>query len=436
MNKITCSKPAICKLILLSIIIISSNSTHAQNITVQDTVHYTISEIEQQFLQKNLVLLAAQYNVDANKALIEQAKVWDNPVLITDQNIYANNKFFEHGKNISGQPTGQFFVQIQQLIKTAGKRGKLIDLATTNTKIAELQLNDVLRNLRYTLHNDYYTLVQQLSIRTIYTNQLHQLQVLLNAMAGQLQMGNIAQKDYLRIQALVITLQQDMVELEKNISNTQTELKTLLQLDDKAFVKPTDISASDNSNMNWSINALMDTAKQHNASYQLQQMQIIYQQQNLMYQKALAAPDITVGTEFDQNSNYAPNYWGLSISLPLPLFNQNQGNIKSASLNIKQQQTIAQQTETTLKNNISNTYKKLMLTLQQNNQTQKDFYTKYQLLFNNVVQSYQQRQISLLEFLDFFDDYKDVQLRLLQQQLNAQLAKEELNYQLGINLFK
>ena len=45
-----------------------------------------------------------------------------------------------------------------------------------------------------------------------------------------------------------------------------------------------------------------------------------------------------------------------------------------------------------------------------------------------MLESYKQRQINLLEFLDFFNDYTDSQKKLLDQQLNLQLAHEELQY--------
>ena len=47
----------------------------------QDTLRLTIPKAEELFLKNNLSLLAAQYNVSAADALIQQAKAWDNPVL-------------------------------------------------------------------------------------------------------------------------------------------------------------------------------------------------------------------------------------------------------------------------------------------------------------------------------------------------------------------
>ena len=170
--------------------------------------------------------------------------------------------------------------------------------------------------------------------------------------------------------------------------------------------------------------------------FQLQQIQTLYQQQNLSYQKSLRVPDVTLGPNFDKNSNFAPNYVGLGISIPLPVLNTNKGNIKSAEYSVKQQQAFTSNAETELKNNISNAYNKLLLTLKQNNSIQKEFYEKYQLMYDHVLQSYQQKQINLLEFLDFFNDYTDSQVRHLQQQLNLQLSKEEINYQTGIDILK
>ncbi|MDE3235545.1 MAG: TolC family protein [Bacteroidota bacterium] len=407
-------------------------SSQAQNIPSKDTLSLSLQQAEKQFIDSNFLLLAAHYNVDAQKALIQQARLWQNPVLNSDQMIAANGKFVSYTKDASGNFQGQYYVQVQQLIMTARKRGKLIDIATTNAKIAELQLQDVLRNLRYQLHQDYFTLQQQLQLLPIYQNQLNQLNILVNGMQSQLNAGNIAQKDFVRMQALAIALQQDIVDLKKSIADTQNDLKTLLQIKDaNLFVKPTEGLSSQTVALPESEESLLNIAKQQNPYFLLQQTQTQLQQQNLNYQKALRVPDVTLGPNFDRNSNFAPNYFGLGISLPLPILNKNQGNIKSAEYNIKQQQAITQNAETELKNNISNAYYKLSVTLQQNNNTQKEFYNKYSNIYTNMLESYKQRQIGLLEFLDFFNDYISSQQRFIQQQLNLVLANEELNYYLG-----
>ena len=102
----------------------------------QDTLTLGLQQIEKIFTDSNLTLLAQHYNVDAQKALVEQAKVWQNPTLNTDWGIAANGKFVQYKKNADGSYNGQYYIQIQQLILTAKKRGKLIYLANTNTRLS------------------------------------------------------------------------------------------------------------------------------------------------------------------------------------------------------------------------------------------------------------------------------------------------------------
>ena len=401
-----------------------------------DTISISVSNADKRFLDSNLTLLAAHYNVDANTALIGQAKLWNNPIVSTDQNIYSNNHFFEHGKGYDGVPKGQYFIQLQQLILTAGKRGKQINLATTNAHISELQLQDLLRNLRFQLHNDYYNVGQLLTSRNLLLAQAARVSNLQTAMYAQYKAGNIAQKDYLRIEALYISLQQDVAEANRNIVIAEEDLKMLLMMPGNAFVKPSDSTSDVSLSLPNDIDNLVQTARQNNAYYLLQKAQEQYGEQNLTYQKALRSPDVTLGPEFDRNSNYIPNYVGLTVNLPLPLWNRNQGNIKAAQFNVSQQKTQIEAADVQLKTNISSAYQRLLLIYNLNNSTQKDFYKNYNNLFNNMLLSYQQRQISLLEFLDFADSYQQAQARLIQQQNSLQLAKEELNYQVGTDVVK
>ncbi len=427
-------KPAIARFMLIAALVLMTTAVGAQ-LPSSDTITLTLRQAEQQFLERNLILLAGHFNVDANKALIQQAKLWDNPVLTTDQNIYANGQAFSHGKNLAGQPNGQVFIQVSQLIKTAGKRSKQINLATTTVRLAELQLQDVLRNLKYQLRSNYYTVAKMLSVQQIYNQQLRELSRLLQAMEAQLKAGNIAQKDYLRVQAEVIALKQDIVESNRNLADVQAELRTILQLPPTAFVKPAD-SLAYNTFLVPPVSELLDTAKANNPLFLLQQQQIVYQQQNLLLQKALQTPDLTVAPEYDAASNYTPHYFGLTLSLPLPLLNRNQGNIKAAGYAVKQEQATLQQSETELTNNIARAYEKLMLTMSQNSNQQNVFYKSYQAMFSNMLQSYRQRQIGLLEFIDFFDAFKEANVRLQNQQLNLNLAKEELNFEAGTDIIK
>ncbi|MBS1562820.1 MAG: TolC family protein, partial [Bacteroidetes bacterium] len=315
------------RLLLTIITIVTlSNLAIAQS---PDTLHLSIPDAEKLFLQNNLSLLAEHYNVDINKAFVQQARYWDNPQLNTDQNIY-DGKFFRHDKNY-----GQVYLQLTQLIRTAGKRNKQIKLANDQVLSAEQQFNDLLRNLRYTLRTDMVTLDQQLRTLAIYSNETASLQKLVSGMDAQLQAGNISQKDNIRVKALLFNLQSDAAALQSQIADTQKELATLLQAKGDTVYVPV-ITATPAPALTYNLAQLLDSARTNRPDYLLAQTNLQAQQHNLAYQKAQVAPDLTVGVEYDRLSSYVPNLWGLTISLPLPILNRNKGNIKAAQLGINQ----------------------------------------------------------------------------------------------------
>ncbi|MEO5890738.1 MAG: TolC family protein [Ferruginibacter sp.] len=409
------------------ILIIGDNNILAQQ--APDTVRFSLPEAEKIFLQKNLTLLAAKYNIDVNKALIEQARLWDNPVLATDQNIYdgkkGDGKFFRHdGDN------GQIFIQLTQLIKTAGKRNKLAQLATDNTILASEQFNDIMRNLHYALINDLLEIDHQMKIKKVYDAEIIELQRLIKGMDEELKAGNIALKDNMRLKALLFNLQNELVNIGAAMMPAETELKLLLQITGNSFIIPTtgyqpkDVPVDSIP----VIDSLVRYALNNRPDAKIAQVSIDFQNHNLIYQKALAKPDITIGTEYDQHSSYNPNYVGLSVALPINIFNKNQGNIKSARYSIKQQEALKSYQFSRIENEVTAAVNKLKYFQQVNNSQQVDFAKKYDALFQNMLKTYQARQIGLLEFIDFADAYKDTKLKLLEQQNSLLKAIGELNY--------
>lgn len=416
---------ALCCVCLLHI------NVSAQDLPAPDTLRLQPAQAEKMFLENNLELLAQHYNVLSTKALVEQARKWDNPTLVTDQNVYSNGHFVEHGKTVNGNPNGQFFVQVQQLIKTAGKRGKLVSLASTNAEIAEWEFRDVMRNLRSSLLRDLYTVAQLQGNASLYTDNLQRLQKLLVAKRAELQAGNIARKEYLRIEALIVSLQHDITENAKDINDAESELKTMLQITGNTFVQPVIADSEIAVLPELNIARLLDTAREYSPQYNQEISRGEYARTNVALQKALAVPDVTVGPEFDQNSNYTPNYFGLGISLPVPLWNRNQGNIRSARFQLQQQEATTKQADQKLQNDVLNAYQKLVYLIRLQQSAMPGFYTEYYQLQKNITESYDKRLISLIEFLDFYNDYQEVRKKQLQQVLNLRLAKEELNYTVG-----
>jgi cobalt-zinc-cadmium efflux system outer membrane protein len=415
-------------LVLPALTLFTSLTAKAQT----DTLKLNFQDAEKQFLQNNLSLVAQKYNVESTKALIDQAKLWDNPTLSTDQNIWdgASHKFFDHSNGY-----GQVFVQLSQVFTTAGKRGKQIQVAKDNAQIQEAAFNDLMRNLRYNLQLDFgqvATLVQQ---SQVYQKEIAAAGNLVDATQKTFDAGNTSMKDLIRLKALLFGLQNDMVENSRQINELQTELKTLLHVKETSFVLPI-IDDKPVQDVNLDVVTLIEQAKANRPDYLSNQYQLNSSTHNLALQKAMAAPDITIGGSYDKNSSYAPNYYGLQIGLPLPVFNRNQGNIKSAKYDVMSQQATLQDNEIRLRNDVVQAINQYKLNQQLFTTQQTQFNEQYDKLFNAMSTSLKQRQIGLVEFIDFFDSYKDTKLKILQQQYNLQKSIADLNFAVGATVIK
>ncbi|MCD8740092.1 TolC family protein [Mucilaginibacter roseus] len=409
------------KLLLPVLAICSAPKAYSQT----DTLKLSFKDSEKLFLQNNLTLLAQKYNVDASKALIKQAGLWDNPVLSTDQNITDNSgKFFNHGKN-----TGQVFVALSQVFTTAGKRGKQVQVAKDDASIQQAAFDDLLRNLRYNLLLDFAQTSNLIEQAKVYQTEIASAQNLVNAIQKSYEAGNNSLKDVVRLKALLFSLQNDLVENNRQLSQLQSELKTLLGIaPDKVIAPQINFHTTDAP-----LNAaeLAEKAKTMRGDYLASQYTLQQNNDNVALQKALAQPDVTLGVAYDQNSNYAPHYVGLQISVPLPLFNRNQGNIKAAKLSAQGQEFIVQNNALQLQNDVYSAVNQYRLSNQLLGQSETDFYDRYDQLYTSMLKSFKQRQISLPEFVDFFDSYKDTKLKILQQQYNLNKAIADLNFAVG-----
>ncbi len=423
-------------LLCLGFLHINTTFARAQEIVVGDTLRLTLPEVEKMFLEKNLDILAERYNIASGEALVEQARKWDNPTLITDQNVYADKGFFQHGHDKNGAQQGQVFVQLQQLITTAGKRARQIDLAKTNVNVADWQFRSVMRNLRAALLTDFYTTAKLQAVGQLYKENAMRLETLLKAQEIELAAGNIARKERLRVQALMVSLQQSIIENEQALADAQGELKTMLQLSGNTFVQPVLPETEPANEPTITLLQAVDSARHNNTNYRIEEYLSQYSQQNLRLQKALAVPDLTVGPEYDQASSYTPNYFGLTLSLPIPLWDRNRGNIKSADYQVKQEDLRLRQAGLKLQNDVMSAYQKLLATVRLSTTGNTSFYTEYYQLQKNITDSYNKRQISLIEFLEYFKDYQNIRETQLQQTLQLRLAKQDLNDVVGVDVVK
>jgi cobalt-zinc-cadmium efflux system outer membrane protein len=183
------------------------------------------------------------------------------------------------------------------------------------------------------------------------------------------------------------------------------------------------------------LNTLVDSAYRNRTDLQMARANTHINQLNYSYQRSLAVPDLTLSLGYDEAGSYLTNYYGIGASIDLPFFNRNQGNIKSAKAQIASAAAVEKGTQATVEENVSASLQKAYAQQKLYRTIDPSFYGDFSKMLHEVVVNYQKRNISILDFLDFYDSYKQNTLQLNSVQFNRVSAFEDINYYTGTNFF-
>ena len=141
-----------------------------------DTLSITLKEAEDRFINNNYLLLAQKYNVDAAKALVRQAGLFNNPVIYYEQSIYNrfSKEYFPTREGTVGDPStqGEFILQSNWLFSIANKRRKSMQVAQGQADVAKYQFDDIVRSLLFALRGDFFQIYYDLQTLKLFDNEI------------------------------------------------------------------------------------------------------------------------------------------------------------------------------------------------------------------------------------------------------------------------
>jgi cobalt-zinc-cadmium efflux system outer membrane protein len=410
-------------------------AVHTAGAQTGSTITLSLPEAEKRFIQNNYQLIAQQYQTDQAHAEVITARLFDNPEISYENLLYNPDTRKFLGTSMA---TGQYQASLSQMIKLAGKRNKNIQLANSGVKLAEYAYFDLMRTLRFSLHASFYKTYYDQQSAKVYEQQINSLKLLLSANEQQLKLGNVAVKDIIRIKSLLYALQNEYSSLMNDIEDSQTQLKLMTNIAPNANLQLT-VSAEEEDNYQLNKQAytnLLDSARNNRSDLQLAKAGMTYAENNLKLQKANAIPDVELSLSYDLKGSYPDHYTGIGIKLPIPLFNRNQGEIKKARIAIDAEKLQVQQQNAQLENEVYNSYTSALRIENLYQGFDKTFHADFDKLINEVVKNFKNRNISLIEFLDFYDAYKASTLQMNTLKYERMNAKEEINFVTGSTIFK
>ncbi len=416
--------------VLLLILNLEITFTYGQSNIPSDTLVLSLQDAENLFLKQNLSLLAGKCNVEAARAMIIQARLFNNPSITVEQGVFdpATKKFFDVSSS------GNTDYTIQQLFYLAGKRNKRVQLEKINTQKQEYLFYDLVRTLSFQLKTNFNNIYFQLQSLKVYEKEIASLQKLIQVSEEQYKKGYLSNKDLIRLKSTLFLLESDRLAVSENIMSLESDLSLLLHKPHVFILPQINESAPSVALESLNFQSLNDTAIQNRADLKAAEEDLKWNEMNFRYQKAVAIPDLTLSGVYSKQGSYVNDYNAISLAIDLPFFNRNQGNIKAAKFQVDNSKYTFQNATDEVKADVLQAFKKVLENEALYKSFNIDFYKDFDKMLEEVTKNYEKRNISLLEFMDFYSAYKESTNQLNAFMCNRLNAFEELNFSVGKNI--
>lgn len=394
----------------------------------EGVVRLSLDDALERFAACNLSLIAERYHVDMAEAQVTQAKLFENPVISFEQNVYNRNngKYFDLGKE------GEAVVEIEQLIYIAGQRNKRVRLEKLNKEMAVYQFEEVIRTLRGELKEKFVDLYYTRKSLSVYDREIGYLSTVLDVYKEQNAKGNVSLLEKSRIQALLLSLKQERNGISNEAVALEGDLRLLLGLKREEVPEPLfDESALDRIELEKLPLAELSARMAGRPDLKQAEAGIRASEADVRLQRSLAFPEVSLKGAYDRAGNFCNNYFAIGLSVSVPIFNRNQGNIKSARLSVLRNNTLAEQARRQADNELFACYTKLAKALELYRSSDYELERDFDRIIEGVNAGFRKRNISLLEFIDYYEAYKETCLQLYGMKRDVVMAAEGLNTIVG-----
>lgn len=375
--------------------------------------------------------MAQRFHMQQAEAAVLQAKLWPNPTIsISEVNLWKNPSSESFPALIGNYGKyQQVAIELEQTIEMAGKRKKRVQLQLLEKENARLQFEELLRNLKYDLRSQCLELQILQEKEKLYNSQVDIFQTLAKSYQNQWKEGNVSEMDYLRIQSESIAFGNKLNEIQQEKITKMNEVARYLG------DKGTALTISDTIGMphflqgkkqEWKMMAL-----DNRSDYKIIHNELKKTDAQLKIEKAERIPDLQVSMNYDRGGNIMRDFIGLGVAMDLPLFNRNQGNIKIAKLELEKNKVEIEQFRIDIEREIDFLSERLSNLETSLKTTDIGFDGKLDVALERYVRNFQQRRLTIVEFIDFINNYMENKESILERRAKYLQYKEELMYLIG-----
>jgi outer membrane protein, heavy metal efflux system len=391
----------------------------------------TWDQVKTKFETNSPLMKADALNVDEMKAEEITAYLRPNPqftMLADGTQIAPHDGVWTPFRGTYEQP------QFSYLHERDHKRELRLQSAQEGTRITESEHEDLDRNMVFTLRTAFVATLQAKYILDLAKSDLAYYDHIIDLSRARLKSGDLAQIDFDRIELQRVQYES---EIESAIVNLRTAKIQLLQLlDDRTPVDQFDVTGPfDFSDTLEPLETYRDAALAARPDLQAALQTLQQSQTNHKLAVSNGSTDPTYSAWYTHNaSTNNPNgtqTLGVSVNIPLRIFDRNQGEKKRTLIDIDRSQEASEATRAQVFSDVDTAYE----LVRSNVALLKPYKEKYNdeatRVRDTVTFAYEHGGASLMDFLNAQSDYRQVRLAYAQLLGSYLTAAGQLNLSVG-----
>ena len=392
----------------------------------------TWQDVKQKFESSNPTLKAAQLNVDESRAEEITAYLRPNPGIGTglDQIVLFSTQSSPTGQQVYRPLANNFpSLSISYLHERDHKRELRLESARKSTDIAASTYADQERTMLFNLRNAFVQVLQAKAVQQNARVNLAYWDRELDVNRKRLAAGDLAQVDLDRLELQRVQFESDLETALVNLRTAKIQILTLMN--DRTAIDRFDVTgAYDFLDRLQPLEEFRDAALGARPDLKEAVQNVDLAKANHQLAVANGSTDPTFSLGLARNPPI-PFYFGISISIPLRIFDRNQGEKARTAVDIRRNEHAEDATKAQVYSDVESAYYTVVSTLN----LLRPYRDKYLKLAedtrNRVAFSYQNGGASLLDYLDAEKSYRDTRLAYLNLIGSYLTAAAQMNMAVG-----
>ena len=379
----------------------------------------TLEEAIRMALEHNATLQAKQLELQATQANEITAALRPNPTA-----TYLAEQF-----GSQGQP--QYTVSLGQTIETGGKRGRRIESAHAATRVTRYELEDVRRQVIFQTKKAFTDALVAQASQALAAANLMTLDELERIQRMRTERGDISELDLNRIQLQRFTFERDAADAARAIRAAQIELRSLVgaEMVTEDFSIVGELTFRD---VPIKREDLYRLAVMNRPDLRAAQAAFEKARADVNLARANAWWDVTPLLEYQRIQN--DNTIGFGISLPIRIFDRNQGEIARTKAEVQRLNAVSRAVGLQALAEVDTAVATAMTEQEKVHRLREIYLPKARQVRDTVEYAYRRGGLSLLDFLEAQRSYRETALAEIQALGNYDSALNQLESAVGGSL--